>query len=93
MNTTDPADLSRALDWRLRRALGRQAAVPAYVLTHPDLNATAVRVFGLLCLAAEDPTGTCPTREELAATCHVRLAKIDRAVQSLFDVGALSRDA
>lgn len=66
------------------------AIIPEWVL-YADISPAAVRVFGTLNRYANDSTGKChPSRATIAKKCHINVKTVDRAVQELVALGAVT---
>lgn len=64
--------------------------VPTWVLT-ADITATAVRLYGVLALRANNDTGqSFPSRAALARACHCHRNTVDNAKAELVAIGALT---
>lgn len=66
------------------------AAVPAWILTHPDLSAQAVRVYGALYLSGNWRELTSTVKmAELARMVGTSVSTVDRALDELAAIGAV----
>lgn len=66
------------------------AIIPEWVL-YADVSPAAVRVYGTLNRYANDNTGKChPSRATIAKKCSINVKTVDRAIQELIALGAVT---
>lgn len=66
------------------------AMIPEWVL-YGDISPAAVRVFGCLHRFANGQTAKChPSRATIAQLCHISIKSVDRALEELINIGAVT---
>lgn len=70
--------------------IGPYAIVPAWVYSHPDLNDSAVRVYGVLATFANAERCAWPSRALIGERCGKDVGTVGRALKVLVDAGALT---
>lgn len=65
------------------------AKIPHWVVMHPDLDASAIRVYGILSKHANRERHAFPGIRKIAEECHCARSTVERSLKALEGVGAI----